>query len=168
MKNPDRIKEKIYNLESLTPQLYRWRFLGKKIVFTNGCFDILHAGHIDYLSRASDLGDILIIGINSDESVKRLKGNGRPLQNLNSRCMVLASLFYVDAVIPFAEDTPYELICSVKPEVLIKGGDYKEDEIVGADIVKLNDGIILTIPFLEGYSTTLIEEKIIRNNQLKE
>lgn len=145
-----------------------WNFQEKKIVFTNGCFDIVHAGHIDYLSKAADLGDILIVGINSDPSVRKLKGSGRPLQNLESRFMVLASMFFVNAVIAFEDDTPYDLIKFIQPDVLVKGSDYKENEIVGAEIVKSKEGTVVTIPFLEGYSTTLIEKKIVNNNQLKE
>ena len=168
MKTPRVIQSKIFNRDTLLPQLNIWRFLDKKIVFTNGCFDILHAGHIDYLSQAADCGDVLIIGINSDLSVSRLKGPGRPLQNENSRAMVLSSLFFVKAVISFTEDTPYELIKLVQPDVLIKGSDYTEENIVGADVVKAKNGVVKTIPLLEGYSTSKIEEKIIRNIQIKE
>ncbi len=132
----------------------------KKLVFTNGCFDILHLGHIDYLSKASEYGDILVIGLNTDDSVKRLKGNHRPIQNENSRAHILASLFFVDYIISFNDDTPYSLIEAIKPDVLIKGSDYKKEDIVGYDIVKNNGGDILTIDFLEGYSSSLIETKI--------
>jgi D-glycero-beta-D-manno-heptose 1-phosphate adenylyltransferase len=167
MNNLDVVQSRIYTKERLKPVLEMWKFQDKKIVFTNGCFDILHAGHIDYLSKAADLGNILIIGINSDDSVKRLKGSGRPLQNLESRLLVLASLFFVKVVIAFDEDTPYELIKFIQPDVLVKGSDYRENEIIGADVVKSNKGTVATIPFLEGYSTSLIEKKIIRNNQRK-
>ena len=137
------------------------KFLGKKIVFTNGCFDLLHLGHIDYLSKAADLGNMLIIGLNSDLSVSRIKGNTRPLQDERSRAMVLASLGFVDVVVLFGEDTPYELIKATQPDILVKGADYKPEDIVGYDIVKNKGGEIITIEFLEGYSTTAIENKIL-------
>ena len=137
------------------------QFLGKKIVFTNGCFDLLHLGHIDYLSKAADLGDVLIIGLNSDLSVSRIKGNTRPLQDERSRAMVLASLGFVDVVVLFGDDTPYELIKATQPDILVKGADYKPEDIVGYDIVKNKGGEIITIDFLEGYSTTAIENKIL-------
>ncbi len=138
-----------------------WRFLGKKIVFTNGCFDIIHLGHIDYLSNAADLGDILIIGLNTDQSVSRIKGEKRPLQDEISRAMILASLSFVGAVVFFGEDTPYNLIKITQPDILVKGADYKPEDIVGYDIVKNKGGKIVTIEFLEGYSTTGIEKKIL-------
>lgn len=168
MKNPEIIYSKIYTKERLKQMLNMWRFQDKKIVFTNGCFDILHRGHIDYLAKAADLGNILIIGLNTDDSVKRLKGPGRPLQDVESRLVILGSLFFVNAVIAFEEGTPLELIKFIQPDVLVKGADYKEDEIVGSDIVKSKNGVIVTIPFLEGYSTSSIEKKIIRNIQIKE
>ena len=162
------IQSKIFTREKLLPFLNVWRFQDKKIVFTNGCFDILHAGHIDYLSKAADLGDILIIGLNSNDSVARLKGKDRPLQNFESRSLTLASLFFVNAVIEFTEDTPLQLISFIQPDILVKGGDYTEDNIVGADIVTDRQGVVKTIPFLEGHSTSGIEQKIIRNYQLKQ
>lgn len=137
-----------------------WRFQKKKIVFTNGCFDILHLGHIDYLSKAKDLGDLLIIGLNTDSSVSKLKGNNRPIQDENSRATVLASLSFVDAVVYFSDDTPYNLIKIIQPDILVKGADYKPEDIVGYDIVKNNGGEVVTIEYLEGYSTTTIENKI--------
>jgi rfaE bifunctional protein nucleotidyltransferase chain/domain len=133
-----------------------WRFQGRKIVFTNGCFDILHKGHVEYLSKARDLGDILIIGLNTDASVSRLKGSGRPVQDQSSRALVLASLRFVEAVVLFDEDTPYNLINALKPDVLVKGGDYTEENIVGADVVKANGGEVVSIPLTEGYSTSRI------------
>ncbi|MFL5764440.1 MAG: adenylyltransferase/cytidyltransferase family protein [Bacteroidia bacterium] len=165
----DLLKAKIYTQETLLKPLIVWRFKGDKIVFTNGCFDIIHRGHIDYLAKASDLGGQLIVGINSDASVKRQgKGSARPLQDEMTRAMVLASLHFVGGVIIFDEDTPEELIRFVNPEVLVKGADYDANEkdrsskkyIVGSDIVKANGGEVRTIEFLEGFSTTLIEEKI--------
>lgn len=128
----------------------------KKIVFTNGCFDILHAGHVTYLKKARMLGDLLVVGINSDESVRRLKGEERPVNTLLDREIVLSSLGFVDYVIPFEEDTPYELISKIVPDVLVKGGDYNIEDIVGRDIVEANGGIVTTIPLVEGKSTTNI------------
>ncbi len=160
MKNLDYIEKKILDRKTLSSLLAVWRFQKKKVVFTNGCFDILHLGHIDYLSKAKDLGDVLIIGLNTDLSVQRLKGESRPVVNENARAMLLASLHFVDAVVLFDEDTPYELIKIVQPNILVKGSDYKEEDIVGYDIVKSNGGSIKTIDFLEGYSTSSIIEKL--------
>ena len=141
-------------------KLAYWRFKEEKIVFTNGCFDILHKGHIEYLAKAANLGDVLIIGLNSDESVKRLKGENRPVLDEESRAMALAAIGFVDNVVIFDEDTPYELIKKIQPDVLVKGADYNEDDIVGADIVKAKGGEIKTIEFVEGYSTSKIIDKI--------
>lgn len=154
------IKSKIFTKESIKPLLSIWDFKEQKIVFTNGCFDLLHLGHIDYLAKAADLGDILIIGLNTDKSTSKLKGSNRPIVDENSRAIILASLRFVDAVILFKEETPYELIKFIQPDVLVKGSDYKAEDIVGYDIVKTKGGTIETIDFLEGYSTSLIEEKI--------
>lgn len=154
------INSKILDAAALNQQLAIWRFLTKKIVFTNGCFDIIHLGHIDYLSKAKDLGDILIIGLNTDDSVKRLKGSNRPIKTQHERAMMLASLLFVDGVVLFDEDTPYNLIKNVEPDILVKGSDYKKEEIVGADIIQNSGGEIITIDFLEGYSTTSILDKI--------
>jgi len=137
-----------------------WRFQQKKIVFTNGCFDILHRGHIDYLAKAADLGDVLIIGLNTDESVSRIKGKGRPIQDQHSRAMILKALHFVDAVVLFNEDTPYDLIKFVKPDVLVKGSDYKPEDIVGYDVVKEKDGEIIAIDFLDGFSSSSIIQRI--------
>ncbi len=160
MKNLNIINKKILDRKTLSANLAVWKFKQKKIVFTNGCFDILHLGHIDYLSKAKDLGDVLVIGLNTDLSVQRLKGKNRPVVNEGARAMLLASLLFVDAVVLFDEDTPYELIKTVQPNILVKGSDYKEEDIVGYDIVKSNGGSIRTIDFLEGYSTTSIIEKL--------
>jgi rfaE bifunctional protein nucleotidyltransferase chain/domain len=132
---------------------------GKSIVFTNGCFDIIHAGHVLYLEQARALGDILIVGLNSDSSVKRLKGEGRPVNIQQNRALVLAALEAVSYVIIFNEDTPYELIKAIQPDVLVKGGDWKEDSIVGADIVRNKGGKVISLPFWEGLSSTSIIEK---------
>ncbi|NLJ06834.1 MAG: D-glycero-beta-D-manno-heptose 1-phosphate adenylyltransferase [Sphingobacteriales bacterium] len=160
MKASQKIQLKIYNRDTLKKECQEWATQGKKIVFTNGCFDILHAGHIDYLSKASELGDKLIIGVNSDFSVKRLKGKARPVNDENSRMLLLAALFFVDAVVLFDEDTPYELINELQPDILVKGGDYREEDIAGADIVKRKGGKIIILPFLEGFSTTKIIDKL--------
>ncbi len=141
-------------------KLAYWRFKEDKIVFTNGCFDILHKGHIEYLAKAANLGDVLIIGLNSDESVRRLKGENRPVLDEESRAMALAAIGFVDNVVIFDEDTPYELIKKIQPDVLVKGADYNEDDIVGADIVKAKGGEIKTIEFVDGYSTSKIIDKI--------
>lgn len=155
------IQNKIFDLSSLSRQLLVWRFHSRKIVFTNGCFDILHYGHINYLSRASDLGNVLVVGLNSDASVRKLnKGGSRPLQDEKSRAAILASLGFVSAVVVFEEDTPYELIKTVKPDVLVKGGDWKPDQIIGNDIVKALGGEVVSLSFVEGFSTTGIEKKI--------
>ncbi|MDX9940616.1 MAG: D-glycero-beta-D-manno-heptose 1-phosphate adenylyltransferase [Bacteroidales bacterium] len=146
--------------ESLSRQLSYWRFHGKKLVFTNGCFDILHLGHIDYLSKAAGLGDVLVIGLNSDASVSRLKGPERPVNDQRARAQVLASLFFVRGVVLFEEDTPYELIKIVQPDVLVKGSDYRSEDIVGYDVVKARNGQVVTLDFLEGYSTSSIIEKL--------
>jgi len=160
MKNLDFTEKKILDRKTLSSLLAVWSFQQKKVVFTNGCFDIIHLGHIDYLSKTKDLGDVLIIGLNTDLSVQRLKGESRPVVNEHARAMLLASLHFVDAVVLFDEDTPYELIKTIQPNILVKGSDYKEEDIVGYDIVKSNGGSIKTIDFLEGYSTSLIIEKL--------
>jgi len=136
-----------------------YRFQNKKLVFTNGCFDILHRGHVEYLAQAAGKGNVLIIGLNTDDSVRRLKGENRPVQDEKARAIVLAGLSFVSHIVLFDEDTPYELINEIKPDVLVKGSDYKEDEIVGADIVKSNGGEVVTIDFIDGYSTSKILEK---------
>lgn len=132
---------------------------GKKIVFTNGCFDLLHRGHVYYLAKARELGDVLVIGLNSDSSVTRLKGEGRPVNNQNARAEVLGALGMVDHIILFEEDTPLNLIKIVKPDLLVKGGDYRAEEIVGYREVISWGGAVLTIPILEGYSSTSIIER---------
>lgn len=160
METLELIRSKIFDPEKLKRQLSVWRFKSKKIVFTNGCFDILHLGHIDYLCKAADEGDILIIGVNTDNSTSKLKGHHRPINNEEQRKMILASLHFVNAVILFDEETPYELIKLIQPDVLVKGADYKPEAIVGHDIVTAKGGQVKTIEFLPGYSTSLIEEKI--------
>lgn len=168
------IEYKIQDLGSIDEQCAEWKEKGVKTVFTNGVFDLLHRGHIDYLSKAADMGDKLIIGLNSDESVRKLgKGPARPLKDEYSRALILASLFFVDAVVIFNESTPGKLIKVIAPDVLVKGGDYDADVenphnkgyIVGSDYVTKHGGRVQVIPFLPGYSTTAIEKKILRSHQ---
>ena len=154
------IQEKIFNQDQLKARLNVWRLQEKKIVFTNGCFDLIHLGHIDYLANAADLGDKLIVGLNSDQSTRDIKGPNRPITDENSRSMLLASFSFVDAVVLFDEETPLELIKLVNPDILVKGADYTIDQIVGSDIVIQNGGRVQTLEYLPGYSTTLIEQKI--------
>lgn len=154
MRTGNHIPDKILNNEQLQHQLKRWRLLGKKIVFTNGVFDILHEGHIASLSEAASYGDVLIVGLNADASVKRLKGESRPVNNEQSRALLLASLLMTDVIILFEEDTPLELIKSIMPDVLVKGGDYTVDQIAGAKEVIANGGEVKIVPILEGFSTT--------------
>jgi len=156
----DSIKGKIYSLDELQRRVSAWRISSNKIVFTNGCFDLLHLGHISYLADAKALGDKLIIGLNSDGSVKKLKGETRPLNDVKSRAMMLASFAFVDAVCIFEEDTPLNLINTLTLDVLVKGGDYELNQIVGHDVVLQGGGIVKTIPFLEGYSSSNIVSRI--------
>lgn len=137
-----------------------WNFLNKKIVFTNGCFDLIHQGHVEYLAKASELGDVLVVGLNTDDSVKRIKGKNRPVNDENARANVLASMVFVDGVFFFDEDTPYELIKRVKPHILVKGADYNEEDIVGYDIVKAYNGEIKTLDLVNGYSTSNLIDKL--------
>lgn len=148
-------KSKIVSLRTLQKRVKEWRVAGKKIVFTNGCFDILHAGHVSVLEFSRNKGDVLVVGLNSDASVKRLKGPTRPINTQNDRALVLACLESVSAVCIFEEDTPYNLIKAVRPDVLIKGGDYKKSEIVGSEFA----GKVVRFPLLEGRSTTGIIKK---------
>ena len=161
MLNLDLIKSKIYSRNDIQKQIDIWRSENKNIVFTNGCFDILHLGHIEYLAKSKDLGDILILGINSDESPYfKTKGDNRPINDQESRAMISSSLLFVDAIVLFDEETPLNLIELIKPDILVKGGDYKKEEIVGYDVVKSNGGETIIIELTEGYSTTKIIEKL--------
>jgi D-glycero-beta-D-manno-heptose 1-phosphate adenylyltransferase len=162
MKKPQIIQDKIFTLPQLLMEVNRLRFLSKTIAFTNGCFDILHQGHIASLSQAATEADYLIVGVNADESVRKLKGEHRPLNNQDSRSTLLASLLMVDAVVIFEEDTPLELIKAILPDVLVKGGDYTIDKIVGAKEVIANGGRVVINPLVEGFSTTGLIEKIHR------
>lgn len=164
--NNHKLKLKIYNdLESILHLVNEWKNADEKIVFTNGCFDLMHLGHIDYLSKAADLGTKLVVGLNSDASTHQLKGHTRPITNEKSRAGVLASLFFVNAVVLFNEQTPLNLIQNIKPNVLVKGADYSIENIVGAKEVLDLGGEVKTIEFLEGYSTSAIEAKIIKAHQ---
>ena len=153
---------KIVTLQEAKAQVKNWQLAGNQVVFTNGCFDLIHLGHVDYLEKARMLGDKLVIGLNSDDSVSRFKGPERPLQDQISRARVLAAMQFVDLVVFFNEDTPLNLITEVLPNILVKGSDYLADNIVGADVVKKHGGVVKTIDFVPGYSTTRIVEKIKR------
>jgi rfaE bifunctional protein nucleotidyltransferase chain/domain len=158
----NQLKEKLVSQDQALKELKAWREKNKKIVFTNGCFDIIHPGHIDYLSQARDLGDILVLGLNTDQSVRRLnKGSNRPINDERTRAYVLAGLASVDLIVFFDEETPYNLIKLLQPNVLVKGNDYEVEKIIGFDILKENGGEVITIPFLEGYSTSSLIKKII-------
>lgn len=154
------VEDRIISLEKAIQIRNECKEKGKSIVFTNGCFDILHKGHAFYLEKAAALGDILILGLNSDKSVKKLKGPDRPINNEKSRAYLLAALRSVDFVVLFDEDTPYNVIRGIIPDILIKGGDYKTEDIVGGDIVSDAGGKVMTIKFVEGFSTTNIINKI--------
>ncbi len=153
------IQQKIVDRTRLPQIMALLRFKNRKVVFTNGCFDILHRGHIEYLAKAASLGDVLIVGLNTDHSVRRLKGSNRPVQDEIARALVLASLQTVDYIILFDEDTPLELIGEIQPDVLVKGSDYKKEEIVGSEIVTARGGEVVTIPLTVGYSTSSILSK---------
>lgn len=154
------IKSKIVTGIDLMRLLSFYRFKNLKVVFTNGCFDLIHLGHVKYLSQAADLGNILIVGLNSDSSVIKIKGHGRPVLDQESRAMTLAAFSFVNNIVLFDEETPYKLIKQIRPDILVKGGDYNPEEIVGYDIVKENGGEIKMLDFIEGYSTSGILEKI--------
>ena len=160
MKKSNTIRERIMKQEEIAAQVKRWRLKSKTIAFTNGVFDILHEGHIAVLAKAASFADVLVVGVNSDSSVKKLKGESRPVNTESSRALLLASLIMVDGVIIFNEETPLELIKIIKPDVLVKGGDYTLETIVGAKEVMANNGKVEIIPLEEGFSTTGIIEKI--------
>ena len=159
MNHVEHIRSKFLSLPQLLERLNAVRE-GKKVVFTNGCFDVIHRGHVSYLAQARDLGDLLVLGLNSDSSVRRLKGPTRPVNDEESRALVLASLECVDYVVLFDEDTPYHLIDAIQPDILVKGGDYQIDQIVGYDIVKAHGGEVLTLPFVDGFSSTSIINRL--------
>jgi rfaE bifunctional protein nucleotidyltransferase chain/domain len=153
--HPD-IAYKLVDMATLQQRLRHWRAVGDKVVFTNGCFDILHRGHVELLAECRDLGAHVVLGLNSDTSVRKLKGPHRPVNDQTSRAIVLAGLNSVDAVIIFDEDTPLQIITQINPDILVKGGDYKESEVVGAAHVKQHGGEVKIIPLIEGYSTSAI------------
>ena len=157
------LESKIYTLDVLKASCDQWRNEKCKIVFTNGCFDILHEGHVRYLTEAKSLGDKLIVGLNADDSVKKLKGPNRPINKASSRAIVLAGLMSTDAIIVFGEETPFELISSLLPDILVKGGDWKTKDIVGSDVVLDHGGKVFSLTFHEGHSTSLVEQKIKKN-----
>ncbi len=154
------IQSKIIDINNIESHIAEWNSKNQKIVFTNGCFDILHRGHIEYLAQAANHGDLLIIGVNTDNSVKRIKGETRPVQDEYARAILLASLSFVSVIVLFDDDTPYNLIKKIQPDVLIKGSDYSINDIVGSDLVIAKGGEVITIDFIEGYSTTSIIEKL--------
>jgi len=158
------IETKIKTPETLKAAITQWRAAGAKIVFTNGCFDLLHYGHLHYLAQARDLGDRLVVGLNSAASVRRLKGPHRPINDELTRTHLLAALQVIDAVIVFEEDTPLELIRLTEPDILVKGGDWKPEQIVGSELVLARGGQVLSLPFVSGYSTTNIEQKILERH----
>jgi len=155
---------KVLTPSTLRRRLERLRRAGMRIVFTNGCFDLIHPGHVRYLRAAKRLGDVLVVALNSDSSVRRLKGPGRPLVAQGDRCEVVAALEMVDYVTVFSADTPYELIQALAPDVLVKGGDWKPDQIVGADLVRARGGTVRSLPFVRGYSTSTLVRKAERRN----
>ena len=159
-KKLNKLKAKILNIKDLAKIINEWRLNGDKIVFTNGCFDLIHLGHLEILARSADLGDKLIVGINSDMSIKKIKGSSRPIIEEDSRAKQLAAIEFIDAVILFNEDTPYNLINILKPDVLTKGGDYKKNDVVGNQLINKEQGEVVIIPLTQGYSTTSILEKI--------
>lgn len=161
MNHLEHIESKIWHMnQEFELQLAVWRFHEHKIVFTNGCFDLLHLGHIDYLAKAAAEGTLMIVGMNSDESVQRIKGDSRPIKDEKSRAMTLAAIGFVGAVVIFDEDTPEKLIEMVQPDILVKGKDYEVKDIIGADIVEKKGGQIITMDMVEGYSTSAIIDKI--------
>jgi D-beta-D-heptose 7-phosphate kinase/D-beta-D-heptose 1-phosphate adenosyltransferase len=155
---PGRLADKVLTRSDLLARYGRPR--DSTLVFTNGCFDLLHAGHVEYLHQARALGDALVVGVNTDDSVRRLKGSGRPLVGERERALVLAALASVDAVTLFSEETPRELIAQLLPDVLVKGGDYAPEGVAGGDEVKAAGGRVVIVPFLEGHSTTSLLERI--------
>ena len=160
MSHLEKINDKIISLEALKLRVENWKSSSEKVVFTNGCFDILHRGHIDVLAKTADLGDKLIIGLNSDSSIRKLKEDNRPIVDEKSRALLLAAFSFVDAIVLFSEQTPFNLITDIKPDILAKGGDYKITEIVGHEVVQQNGGEVITIPLTEGFSSTNIIDKI--------
>ncbi len=156
-------QDKIYDLSTLKTTVDHWKKSGESVVFTNGCFDILHQGHLDILQYSKSLGHKLVVALNTDASVQKLKGPDRPINNESLRSEIMASLYYVDAVILFGEETPLQVIETIVPDVLVKGGDYKKSEVVGADVIEAHGGEVVIFSYLEGYSTTSLIENIKKN-----
>ena len=155
-------RRKIKDLSDLRKEIEALKSQGKRIVFTNGCFDLLHPGHTRYLHAARQLGDYLVVAVNTDRSVKAIKGEHRPIQSQDERTELLAALSFVDAVVLFDEDNPLKVIRRLVPDVLVKGGDWTEDKIIGADVVRKAGGVVKSLPFVTGYSTTALIEKIAK------
>src|SRR5574344_623079 len=160
MNQLDAIVRKIVTREEAQRIVTEWKAQGEKVVFTNGCFDIIHKGHVCYLAQARDLGTKLVLGLNTDASIKRLKGDSRPIKEEESRALTVASFAFIDLVVLFDEDTPHELISLLVPNVLVKGSDYKVQDIVGADVVLQHGGEVKTIDFVQGFSTTNYVKKL--------
>lgn len=156
------IQNKCVSAEAVDALLQRWRLKDRRIVFTNGCFDLLHRGHVQLLAAAASQGNVLVVGLNDDASVRRLKGPQRPINRLEDRALVLASLHWIDAVVPFSEDTPMELIRRIRPDVLVKGGDYRLQDIVGAELVQSYGGTVYIYPTEAGYSTTQLAGQLLK------
>ena len=157
----ENVSESVYsNLQDLKKRRVQWQESKKRVVFTNGCFDLLHLGHLTYLSQARNLGEILIVGLNSDSSVRKIKGPQRPIKAQEERRLHLAALSFVDAVIIFEDETPAELIMALQPDILVKGGDYRPEEVVGRETVEKAGGQVVILPFLSGYSSTKLIQKI--------
>lgn len=154
------IQDKCVSAAALAAMLHGWRLKDRRIVFTNGCFDLLHRGHVQLLAAAASQGNVLVVGLNDDASVRRLKGPQRPLNRLEDRALVLASLHWIDAVVPFSQDTPLELIRQIRPDVLVKGGDYQLRDIVGAELVQSYGGTVYIYPTEAGYSTTGLAQQL--------
>tara|TARA_B110000263_G_scaffold189034_1_gene166676 strand:- start:2997 stop:3491 length:495 start_codon:yes stop_codon:yes gene_type:complete len=155
-----KIENKIYTLNQLMIQMKNWKAHKKKVIFSNGCFDLIHLGHIEILARSSDLGDILIVAVNSDKSIKKIKGNKRPILEEESRLKQIAALEFVDVVVLFDEENPYEIIKSLLPNVIVKGGDYCPEDVIGNNLITQSGGEVIIIPLTKGYSTTTIFDKI--------
>lgn len=156
--------DKIVSWENAARIVNGWKITGKKIVFTNGCFDLVHLGHVDYLEKARNLGHYLVLGLNTDESISRIKGSNRPIANEISRARVMASMVFVDLVVLFNEPTPLQLIEVIRPDILTKGNDYSVETIVGADFVMKHGGSVQTVPLVSGYSTSRLIDKILKTS----
>ncbi|MFB6317694.1 D-glycero-beta-D-manno-heptose 1-phosphate adenylyltransferase [Saccharicrinis sp. FJH54] len=160
MNQTEQIVSKIQDWDQAGQTVKEWEKQGLKVVFSNGCFDLVHKGHVDYLARARNLGDRLVLGLNSDASVSRLKGEGRPVVDEKSRAFLLAGFGFIDLVVIFDEDTPYELIKLLQPDILVKGKDYRPEDIAGYDVVMDKGGDVITVDLVEGFSTTTLIDRI--------